>query len=157
MSIEKRPTGDDRKGLHDHGCMEAMGHIGRMHIEVAKERAQIMRLRKEGIGRGRDGSMSSRTRRAFGWPRLAKVPFQGLHSAVALVVCACTRDSEPLAHDEWEAVCPIIKDISCVQRMGGITTAGTTSEFEGLLQRWYQCRTYWATIHEPQESWQGHC
>ena len=55
---------------------------------------------------GRVSSESSRTGQALGWPGLARLPFQGLNSAVALVFCDGTGGSEPLAHDEWGGLLP---------------------------------------------------
>ena len=53
----------------------------------------------EGVVTGRVRSESSRTGQALGWPGLAGLPFQGLNSAVALVLCDGAGVSEPLAHD----------------------------------------------------------
>ena len=55
---------------------------------------------------GRVRSGSSRTGQALGWPGLAGLPFQGLNSAVVLVLCNGAGGSEPLAHDEWGCLLP---------------------------------------------------
>ena len=62
----------------------------------------------EGILIGRIRSGSSRTGQALGWPGLAGLPFQGLNSAVALVLCDGAGGSEPLAHDEWGGLLPYV-------------------------------------------------
>ena len=57
---------------------------------------------------GRVRSESSRTGQALGWPGVAGSPFQGLNSAVALVLRNGAGDSEPLAHDEWGGRLPYV-------------------------------------------------
>ena len=57
---------------------------------------------------GRVRSESSRTGQALGWPGLAGLPFQGLNSAVAMVLCNGAGGSEPLTHDEWGDLIPYV-------------------------------------------------
>ena len=58
---------------------------------------------------GRVRSESSRTRPALCWPGIEGLPFQGLNSAVALVLCNGAGGSEPLAHDEWGGLLPYVR------------------------------------------------
>ena len=74
--------------------------------------------RTEGVVTGRVRSLSSRSKQALCWPRIAEIPLQGLTSAVALVLCIHTGVSELLAHDEWGVFFPLRKGIFCVQKMG---------------------------------------
>ena len=67
-----------------------------------------MRAGNGGVETGRIRSGSSRTGQALGWPGLAGLPFQGLNSAVALVLCNGAGGSEPLAHDEWGGLLPYV-------------------------------------------------
>ena len=58
---------------------------------------------------GRVRSESSRTGQALGWLGPAELPFQGLHSAIPLILCNGAGSSEPLAHDDWRGFLPYIK------------------------------------------------
>ena len=63
--------------------------------------------------------LSSRSGQASCLSRIARVPLQGLKSAVAFVLCTCAGVSELLAHDEWGGVFfSLRKGIICVQSMG---------------------------------------
>ena len=53
-------------------------------------------------------SGSSRSLHGLGWPGVAGLPFQGLNSAVALVLCDVAGGSEPLAHDWWGGHLPYV-------------------------------------------------
>ena len=57
---------------------------------------------------GRVRFESSRTGQALCLPGVAELPFQGLSSAVALVLCNGAGGSEPLAHDEWGGLLPYV-------------------------------------------------
>ena len=58
-------------------------------------------VRTEGVVTSRVRSLSSRSGQVLCWPRIVKIPLQGLTSAVAFVLCIHTGVSELLAHDEW--------------------------------------------------------
>ena len=71
-------------------------------------------------------SESSRTGQALGWPGLGGLPFQGLNSAVALVLYNGAGGSEPLAHNEWGGYSSLPRKVFPASRgWGGITTTGT--------------------------------
>ena len=58
-------------------------------------------VRTEGVVIDHVRSLSSRSGQALCWLRIAKIPLQGLTSAVALVICIYTGVSELLGRDEW--------------------------------------------------------
>ena len=73
-------------------------------------------------------SLSSRIGQALCCPRIAKIPLQGLTSAVGLVLYIHTGVSELLGHDGWGGSSfPLEKAFSASRKWGGMTAAGTTA------------------------------
>ena len=82
-------------------------------------------VQTKGVVTVRVRSLSSRSGQASCLSRIARVPFQGLKSAVAFVLCICAGVSELLAHDEWGgSSLPSEKVFSASRGWGGMSATG---------------------------------